>query len=64
MTNEEYEEAVLAAEKDLSEAKTKEDVATAWERHYLTLGHKAMGRLLLGKKAADLAERRAERVGS
>lgn len=59
MTNEEFEALAEAAEKELGAAKTKEEVTAVWQKHYLSLGHKALGRLLLGKTAADLAERRA-----
>ncbi len=59
MTNEEFEALATQAETDLAAAKTKEDVSEVWKKYYLTLGHKAMGRLLVGKTAAELAERRA-----
>lgn len=34
MTNEEYEKTVREVESRLSEAKTKEDVATVWKEFY------------------------------
>lgn len=58
MTGEEYETLATEAETALSEAKTKEEVASVWQKFYLSLGHKALGRMLLGKTAAELAERR------
>jgi len=30
-----------------------------WKQHYLEVGHKALGRLLLGKSADDLIARKA-----
>jgi hypothetical protein len=32
-----------------AKAKTAEDLRTAWNEHYLKLGHRVLGRLLLGK---------------
>jgi hypothetical protein len=58
MTNEEYEATVREAEAALENAKTKEDVSNVWKEFYLSLGHKALGRLLVGKTADDLIGRR------
>lgn len=33
----------------LSRAKTKKEVMEVWSAHYLTLGHKILGRLLIGQ---------------
>ena len=32
-----------------------------WRAHYLEVGHKALGRMLLGKSAAELVARKAGR---
>lgn len=34
---------------ELDKAATKQDVANLWNRHYLTIGHRKLGRLLLGQ---------------
>lgn len=62
MTDEEYEVALRAAEEGFKKAKTKEEIAAVWQKHYLTIGHKALGRMLVGKTADDLLERRYERA--
>jgi hypothetical protein len=34
---------------ELDAATTKQEVAALWNRHYLTIGHRKLGRLLLGQ---------------
>jgi hypothetical protein len=34
---------------ELDAAATKQEVATLWKSHYLKIGHKKLGRLLLGQ---------------
>jgi hypothetical protein len=58
MTNEEYEATVREAESRLNEAKTKEEVSMVWKEFYLSLGHKALGRMLVGKTADDLIKQK------
>jgi len=60
-TDEEYEAAIKAAEKDLRQAQTADDVRSVWRRHTGSLGHRTLGRLLLGQSADRLLDRRAER---
>ncbi len=60
-TNAEYEEAARSAAKELEQAQTADDVRRIWKKYYLTLGHRSMGRLLLGRPAADLIARREAR---
>ena len=62
MTDEEYEVVLRAAEEGFKKAKTKDEVAAIWQKHYLVLGHRALGRLLVGKTADSLLERRYERA--
>ncbi len=57
----EYESALKEAERELASAATAEDVRGIWRKHFGVLGHRALGRLLLGRSAAALAARRAER---
>ena len=61
ITQSEFEEAVRAAEKELGEAGTADDVRRIWKKYYLTLGHRSLGRLLVGRPAADLIARRQAR---
>lgn len=61
LTQSEYEEAVLAADKELGQAETADDVRRVWKKYYLLIGHRAMGRLLLGRPAGELIARRQAR---
>jgi hypothetical protein len=61
MTDEEYETAIKAAERELREAQTADDVRNVWRRHTGKLGHRTLGRLLLGRSAEELLDRRADR---
>ena len=62
MTSEEdYERALLDAEKELKAAERADQVRNVWRKHFGTLGHRTLGRLLLGRPAGELLERRAER---
>jgi len=61
VTTDEYESSLKQAEQELGQAQTAEDVRRAWRRHMGVLGHRTLGRLLLGRKAEELLTRRAER---
>jgi hypothetical protein len=61
-TDTEYETALRTAERELHSAATAEDVRRVWRAHMGTLGHRALGRLLLGRPAGELAARRRKRV--
>jgi hypothetical protein len=60
-TDEEYEAAIKAAEQELNQAQTAADVRAVWRKHSGTLGHRTLGRLLMGQSAERLLDRRAER---
>jgi hypothetical protein len=64
VTKPDYEAAALQAERDLRDARTADDVRQVWRRHFGVLGHRTLGRLLLGRSAEELLTRRAERVES
>ena len=51
---EEQKEALHAAEKELKAARTVDDVRAIWSKHYLTVGHRKLGRLLLGRTADQI----------
>jgi hypothetical protein len=60
-TEEEYEAAIKDAERSLKQAQTADDVRGVWRKHTGSLGHRTLGRLLLGQSADRLLDRRAER---
>jgi hypothetical protein len=60
-TDDEYEAAIKTAEKDLRQAQTADDVRGVWRKNTGLLGHRTLGRLLLGQSADRLLDRRAER---
>jgi len=57
-TPSEYEEALKAAEKEFGKAETADDVRKVWKKYYLTAGHRALGRILMGRPALELIARR------
>jgi len=61
-TEDEYEAALTAASKDLASASTADDVRKVWRAHMGTLGHRMLGRLLLGQSLDRLLERRQLRA--
>jgi len=61
-TEDEYEAALIAASKDLTSASTADDVRRVWRAHTGTLGHRTLGRLLLGQSLDRLLERRQLRA--
>ena len=46
------------AKKELDACSTKEEVIAVWRKHYLTLGHRKLGRLLLGRSIEELMRSR------
>jgi hypothetical protein len=61
MNEAEYEAAIKDAERTLKQAQTADDVRGVWRKHTGTLGHRTLGRLLMGQSADRLLDRRAER---
>ncbi len=62
MTSDAYEASLNAADQELRRAETAEDVRRAWQKHLGTLGHRTLGRLLLGRSASELLQCHAERA--
>ncbi len=60
-TDEEYEVAIKAAEKELNQAQTADDIRRAWKSYSSTLGHRTLGRLLTGMNSERILTRREER---
>ena len=50
----EYELTIRVAEMALRTAQTADDIRNTWKRYMGTLGHRTLGRLLLGRSAAEL----------
>ncbi len=57
----EYDSALREAERELASAATVDDVRRIWRKHFGVLGHRALGRLLLGRSADELLARRGAR---
>ncbi|HEY8173094.1 MAG TPA: hypothetical protein VIH21_08390 [Dehalococcoidia bacterium] len=49
-----YELTIREAEKALRAATTTDDIRNVWKKHYGALGHRTLGRLLLGRSAAEI----------
>jgi len=60
MTDEVKEWAALveAAEKALAKTTTRNDVRDWWKERFGALGHRTLGRLLLGKTTAELVAKK------
>jgi hypothetical protein len=52
--NEEQVEALHVAEKEMKAAQTADDVRAIWRKYYLTIGHRKLGRLLIGRTAEQI----------
>ncbi len=57
-------EALHAAEKELKAAQTAEEIRTVWRKYYLTVGHRKLGRLLIGRTADQILAGREKEVRS
>ncbi len=53
-----YELTLREAEKAIGNAQTANDIRNAWRKYNSVLGHRTLGRLLLGKQAAELLAKR------
>ncbi|HXK34874.1 MAG TPA: hypothetical protein VNM91_12770, partial [Dehalococcoidia bacterium] len=53
-----YELTVREAERQLREARTADDVRNIWRRHIAAIGHRTLGRLLLGRPASEVVAKR------
>lgn len=51
------EEELLQAAKEIEELVSANDVRQWWSKHYTKLGHRRLGRLLLGQSVERLLER-------
>lgn len=53
-----YELTLREAEKSIGNAQTANDIRNAWRKYNSVLGHRTLGRLLLGKPAKELLAKR------
>ena len=61
MPPEEAEALVRQARQELDGAKTADDVRKVWHKYYLRVGHRNLGRLLIGRSAEEIIARRRAR---
>ena len=61
-TEAEYEASLRTAAKEFASAQTAEDVRRVWRANIGTLGHRTLGRLLLGGSLDRMLERRQLRA--
>jgi hypothetical protein len=50
---------IKLAHRGLEKAKTALDVQAIWKEHYLIIGHRVLGRLLLGQDVESATRRRS-----
>ena len=56
-----YQLTLREAEKALRAAETADDIRNTWKRYNSALGHRTLGRLLIGRTSAELLSRRDDR---
>jgi hypothetical protein len=61
MPPEEAEGMLKDAEKELDGAKTADEIRQVWRKYYLKVGHRNLGRLLMGRSADEIIARRRSR---
>jgi hypothetical protein len=61
MPVEETEALLKKAEQELDGAKTADQIRQIWRKYYLQVGHRSLGRLLLGRSAEEIVARRKSR---
>ncbi len=52
-----YELTLRDAEKALASARTADDIRTLWKKYNAALGHRTLGRLLLGRSSAAILQK-------
>jgi len=61
MPAEETEALLKKAEQELDGAKTADQIRQVWRKYYLQVGHRNLGRLLMGRSADEIIVRRKAR---
>jgi hypothetical protein len=55
---EEEREYLFTVKAELDRCETKADVVAVWTRHYLKIGHRKLGRLLIGRPVDESVKAR------
>ena len=58
---EETEALLRQAEEELDATKSADDIRRVWRKYYLQVGHRNLGRLLMGRPADEIIARRRSR---
>ena len=61
MPAEEMEALLKQAEQELDGAKTADQIRQIWQKYYLQVGHRNLGRLLIGRSVDEIIARRRSR---
>ncbi len=61
MADDEAEAQLTDAERELDAAKTADEIRQVWRKYYLKVGHRNLGRLLIGRSADEIIARRRSR---
>jgi len=61
MPVEETEALIKQAEQELDGAKTADQIRQIWRKYYLQVGHRNLGRMLIGRSADEIVARRRSR---
>jgi hypothetical protein len=54
----EEREYLTAVKAELDRCETKADIIDIWKRHYLKIGHRKLGRLLIGRPIDEIVKAR------
>lgn len=55
-TPQEEREYLANVKTELETAQTKDDIIRVWRAHYLKIGHRKLGRLLLGRPVEEIVK--------
>ena len=53
-----YEVTLKEAEKALHAAASADDIRNAWKKYNAVLGHRTLGRVLMGRRSTELLQKR------
>ncbi len=55
-TPQEERDYLLRVKSELEAAQTKDDIVRVWRTHYLKIGHRKLGRLLIGRPLEEIVK--------
>ncbi len=55
-TPQEEREYLMRVKTELDTAQTKDDIVRVWRAHYLKIGHRKLGRLLIGRPLDEIVK--------